>query len=89
KTIGDLKVGAQGDVILVDYKPFTPLSTGNLPWHIIFGFESSMVTATIVDGTVLMQNRKLLTLDEDAIIAEALTLAPDVWQRYTEIAEAL
>lgn len=84
--IGTLEVGAQADVILVDYQPFTPLTGGNLPWHILFGFEASMVTATIVAGSVLMKDRQLLTLDERAIMAEALALAPRVWESYTRFA---
>jgi hypothetical protein len=79
-------VGAQADVILVDYQPFTPLTGGNLPWHMLFGFEASMVTATIVAGRVLMQDRTLLTLDERSIMAEALALAPKVWDSYTRFA---
>ncbi|MFN8412330.1 MAG: NAD(P)-binding domain-containing protein [Anaerolineales bacterium] len=53
---------AAADLIFVDYHPFTPLTDGNLPWHIIFGFQQSMVTTTIVAGKVLMKDRKLLTL---------------------------
>ncbi len=85
--IGEIKVGAAADVILVDYHPYTPLTEGNLPWHILFGFESSMVTTTIVAGNVLMRERQLLTLDEAAIAREALALAPQVWERYTAFAE--
>ena len=55
----------------------------------MFGFESSMVTTTIVDGQVLMRDRQLLTLDEAAISAEALALAPAIWSRYTANAEAV
>ena len=84
--IGTLEVGAQADLVLVDYQPFTPLTAGNLPWHILFGFEASMVTATMVAGNLLMQDRQLLTLDERAIMAEALALAPRVWENYTRFA---
>jgi putative selenium metabolism protein SsnA len=82
--LGELKVGAAADIIFVDYHPFTPLTDGNLPWHILFGFESSMVTTTIVAGNVLMRDRHLLTLDETAIAEESLALAPSVWERYAE-----
>ena len=84
--LGELTVGARADGILVDYHPFTPLAAGNLPWHILFGFESSMVTATIVDGRVLMRDRQLLTLNEAEIAREALALAPGVWERYNRFA---
>ena len=33
-------------------------------------------------GQVLMQDRQLLTMDEEAITARARELAPEVWQRY-------
>jgi putative selenium metabolism protein SsnA len=86
QVIGRVAAGAAADVILVDYQPFTPLTAGNLPWHILFGFEASMVTTTIVDGVVLMRDRRLLTLDEGAIAAEARALAPDIWMRYNTFA---
>ncbi|HEX6303919.1 MAG TPA: putative aminohydrolase SsnA [Anaerolineales bacterium] len=81
-SIGVLAPGAYADIILVDYHPHTPLTAGNLPWHIVFGFHESMVTATIVAGKVLMQDRKILTLDEATISAHARELAPEVWKRY-------
>jgi cytosine/adenosine deaminase-related metal-dependent hydrolase len=80
--LGRLAVGAAADLIIVDYHPTTPLSAGNLPWHILFGFEASMVTTTIVAGRLLMHDRKLLTLDEAEIAARSRELAAGVWQRF-------
>jgi len=86
--IGEISVGARADLILVDYHPFTPLTAGNFPWHIIFGFQERMVTMTMVNGKFLMRERKLLHLDEGEIAAKALELAPEVWARYAEFAQA-
>jgi putative selenium metabolism protein SsnA len=86
RTIGALAVGAAADIILVDYQPYTPLTAGNLPWHIIFGFEPSMVTTTICDGRVLMRDRQLLTLDAAAIAREAMAVGAGVWARYAQLA---
>jgi putative selenium metabolism protein SsnA len=83
-TVGVLKPGAAADLIFVDYQPPTPLSPGNLPWHILFGFHESMVTTTLVAGKVLMKDRQLLTLDEKAISARAREIAAQVWRRYAE-----
>ncbi len=58
------------------------MTVGNLPWHIIFGFESSLVTATICAGRVLMRDRRLLFLDEAEITARSRELAAKVWQRF-------
>ena len=89
-TIGQLIPGAFADIIFVEYHPNTPLTAGNLPWHIIFGFQQSMVTTTIVAGKVLMKDRELLTLDEKEIGAKARAIAPKVWERYQkELAKVL
>ncbi len=82
--IGQIKPGAAADLIFVDYHPFTPLTDGNLPWHIIFGFQQSMVTSTMVDGKFLMKNRELITLDEAEIAARAREIAPRIWKKYEE-----
>ncbi|MBN1966961.1 MAG: putative aminohydrolase SsnA [Anaerolineae bacterium] len=82
RRIGVLESGAVADLILVYYQPFTPLTAGNLPWHIVFGFESSMVTSTMVNGRWLMRDRRVLTLDERAIAAAARAIAPRIWERY-------
>jgi putative selenium metabolism protein SsnA len=83
-SVGILKPGAAADLIFVDYHPPTPLSPGNLPWHILFGFHESMVTTTMVAGKVLMKDRQLLTLDENTIAARAREIAAQVWRRYAE-----
>lgn len=82
--VGTLKPGAAADLIFVDYHPITPLTTDNLPWHIIFGFRDSMVTTTVVAGEMLMRDRELLTLDEERIAARSRELAAETWERYRE-----
>ena len=82
--IGVLKPGAAADLIFVDYDPPTPLTSGNLPWHILFGFTDGMVTTTIVNGKILMQDKQLLTLDEKEIAAKSRELSVQVWKRYSE-----
>ncbi len=79
--LGALEPGAFADIIFVDYHPTTPMTVANLPWHILFGFESSMVTATICAGKVLMKDRRLLFLDEAEITARSRELAKKMWAR--------
>lgn len=83
--VGVIEPGAFADLILVDYHPTTPLTTDNLSGHIIFGFDESMVTTTIVNGEVLMRDRVLLTLDEEEITAKSRELAADFWKRYEDL----
>ncbi|MDI6768384.1 MAG: putative aminohydrolase SsnA [Anaerolineales bacterium] len=82
--LGVIAPGAAADLIFVDYHSPTPLSPENLPWHILFGFRDGMVTTTIVNGQILMEDRQLLTLDEAEIAARARELAPGVWERYDQ-----
>jgi putative selenium metabolism protein SsnA len=86
RPIGKLCPGAEADLVLVDYRPFTALTADNLPWHILFGFDAGVVTGTMVAGQWLMRDRKLLTLDEEAIVRKARERSATVWQRYAEIA---
>ncbi|MEO0562272.1 MAG: putative aminohydrolase SsnA [Chloroflexota bacterium] len=88
-TLGEIVVGAAADLVFVDYQPFTPMSGGNMPWHVLFGFEASMITTTIVGGDVLMRDRELLTVDEAEVAAAAMAHAPGVWERYMAYAEQI
>ncbi len=80
--LGVIAPGAFADLIFVDYHPATPMTVDNLPWHILFGFENSMVTTTICAGKVLMKDRQLLFLDEGEITARSCELAKKAWMRF-------
>jgi len=86
KPVGALAPGAFADIILLDYIPFTPLTDGNYPWQLVFGMDGSHVTHTIAGGQLLMKERQLLSLDEEAIAAKAMEQAKGVWQRVRDMA---
>jgi putative selenium metabolism protein SsnA len=81
RPVGEISPGAFADLVFLDYRPPTPLTPGNLPWHILFGVDGAHVTHTIAGGKVLMRDRQLTTLDETAIMAKARELAIGVWNR--------
>ena len=82
KPVGVLAPGAFADIILLDYYPPTPLHNDNLPWHILFGIGGGHVHSTICHGRVLMRDRALLTLDEEAITAHSRECARETWKRF-------
>ena len=82
-TLAQIAPGASADLVFLDYHPTTPLTPGNLPWHILFGVEASTITATVCAGQVLMRDRQLLTLDEEEITARSRELAAKTWERLT------
>ena len=79
--VGQLSVGAAADLVVLDYLPPTPLSSGNFPWHLIFGMDGQHVNSTMVAGRWLMRDRQLLTLDEARIHARARELSRALWQK--------
>ncbi|HZQ10331.1 MAG TPA: putative aminohydrolase SsnA [Anaerolineae bacterium] len=83
--LGVIAPGAYADIMLLDYLPFTDMTSGNFPWHVIFGIDGSNVTHTICGGQLLMRNRELLTLDEEAITAKAHELSREVWKRVQQM----
>jgi putative selenium metabolism protein SsnA len=79
--LGELTPGARADVVVLDYKPRTPMSEMNFGGHAIFGMEGSHVRHTVANGRILMRNRELVTLDETEIAARSRELAAALWQR--------
>jgi len=78
--IGSLEAGKRADVILVDLSAthltpiYNPLS------HLVYATKASDVSDTIVNGRVLMRNRRLLTLNEEAIKMKARAYQKQVSQ---------
>jgi 5-methylthioadenosine/S-adenosylhomocysteine deaminase len=46
--------------------------------HLVYATRGDDVRTTIVNGRVLMRDRKVLTLDERAVLADARRAADDV-----------
>lgn len=78
--LGILQKGAAADIIVTDYKPFTPMTKDNFTGHILFGMNGRNTLTTIIAGKILMKDRKFTILDEDKIIADALVQANKLWK---------
>lgn len=79
--LGILKAGAAADVIVMDYKPFTPFSADNIDGHMIFGMTGRQCETTMCNGRLLMQDRQLIGIDEEAINARTLEVSKKLWGR--------
>jgi 5-methylthioadenosine/S-adenosylhomocysteine deaminase len=71
KETGSLEAGKRADLIVVDLGAphLTPLY--NLYSQLVYATKASDVSDTIVEGRVLMRNRRLLSIDEEAAKAAA------------------
>ena len=78
-TLGRLAPGAAADVIVMDYKPFTPFSDANIDGHMLFGMTGRQCQTTICNGKLLMKNRELVGIDEEAVNARILEESKKLW----------
>lgn len=78
KQLGVLKEGAAADVIVVDYVPLTPMNADNCNSHILFGIQGRDTTTTVCNGKVLMKDRVLTGIDEEAALAHCREAAADL-----------
>nr|ABQ76070.1 probable chlorohydrolase [uncultured haloarchaeon] len=78
---GRIKEGAVADLIVVDLDSPHLTPTHNIISHLAYAARGSDVKHTVCDGTVLMQNREIQTIDVDAVVEAAETQAQSLIQR--------
>jgi 5-methylthioadenosine/S-adenosylhomocysteine deaminase len=78
KEIGSLAVGAKADLIVLDFDQPHLTPVYNPVSHLVYAVRGSDVLHSMVDGRWLMRERKILTLDEEAILAEVRDLARQI-----------
>ena len=70
--IGSVEVGKKADLILIDTNCANMVpNSSNLSSNIIYSANGSNVDTTICNGQILMENKKLTTLDEQDIYKKA------------------
>jgi len=76
--IGSLEVGKRADIITVSVGASRQTPLYDAVSHLVYVTRGDDVQNTIVNGRVLMRNRRVRTLDRPAVIAAANQLAPTV-----------
>ncbi len=80
-SIGELRVGARADVILVDVSGFHCQPVHDLASTLVYCVQPSDVRTSIVDGKVLMRDRVLTTIDRNALLTEFRARATSLTDR--------
>jgi 5-methylthioadenosine/S-adenosylhomocysteine deaminase len=78
RRIGSLEPGKRADVIVVNMSTARQTPMYDPVSHLVYATRGDDVQATVVNGKVLMRGRRVLTLDEGAILAEARMLSEKV-----------
>jgi 5-methylthioadenosine/S-adenosylhomocysteine deaminase len=79
--IGELLVGSRADVILVDVSGFHCQPMHDLAAALVYSVQPTDVRTTIVEGRVLMHDRRLLTIDRDSLLEELRERAREITDR--------
>ena len=78
---GRIAEGANADLAVVDTDALHLTPHHNLVSHLAYAARGSDVRHTVCDGTVLMENRELLTIDEERAKREAEEQAQALFDR--------
>jgi 5-methylthioadenosine/S-adenosylhomocysteine deaminase len=71
KEIGSLEKGKRADLVIVDLDDLNQTPSYNIYSDLVYATKAADVRTVIVEGRVIMRDRKLLTLNEETIKADA------------------
>lgn len=84
KTIGSLEVGKKADILVVDTQRIHLVPAMRIVSAWIHNGQPSDIESIMIDGQFVMRDRKILTVDEAAIIKEASAIGERVWTKVQE-----
>ncbi len=67
KEIGSIETGKRADLVLVDSSSLNQVPFYNIYSQLVYATKTSDVQTVIINGRIVMRDRRLLTLDEAAI----------------------
>src|SRR5690349_5933861 len=67
KEIGSLEVGKRADVLIIDRDTLNQIPVYNIYSDLVYATKAADVETVIINGRLLMRDRRLLTLDETAV----------------------
>jgi 5-methylthioadenosine/S-adenosylhomocysteine deaminase len=76
--IGSLEAGKRADLVVVSTSSARMTPIYDPVSHLVYAAHGEDVRTVMVNGRVLMRDRKMLTLDEPAVLAEARKLSASV-----------
>jgi putative selenium metabolism protein SsnA len=79
--LGTLEVGAPADLVVLAYRPPTPLDDSNLAAHLLFGMGAGAVRDVMVGGRWLIRQGRHQLVDEEELAARAREGAGRLWAR--------
>jgi cytosine/adenosine deaminase-related metal-dependent hydrolase len=81
--IGDNGFSGDGDnnLVILDYDSPTDINESNFLGHFVYGIDARHVESVISSGKLIVENKKLLTVAEDEILAFSREMGRKLWQK--------
>jgi 5-methylthioadenosine/S-adenosylhomocysteine deaminase len=79
--VGVLAPGKRADLILVDFAQPHLMPTGRLLPKLVYSARGGDVVTSIIGGQIVMEDRRVLTLDEGQVLEQATAATEDLIQR--------
>jgi hypothetical protein len=79
--LGSFQPGSAGDLLVLDYRPATPLNSATLCHHLLFGMSAAFVQSVMVDGHFVVRDRTVTNVDVRNLFRQTQRGALDLWQR--------
>jgi len=81
KEIGSLETGKKADVIVIDmHRPEWYPNYSEIQ-NLVYSASGDCVETVFIDGKLVMENRKVLTIDEDQVLTRCQELGEDILRR--------
>jgi 5-methylthioadenosine/S-adenosylhomocysteine deaminase len=71
KLIGSIELGKRADIVIVDFDDLNQTPYYNFYSHLVYATKANDVRTVVINGRIVMRDRVLLTLNENAIKKES------------------
>lgn len=82
--LGSLEAGKRADLVLIDLEQPHLVPLYDIYSHLVYAVDRGDVTTVIIDGRVVMEDRQLLTVDEQELFARVREMATEIGSRFGE-----
>ena len=79
--INNFEGDGDNNLVVLDYDSPTEVTKENFTGHFVFGLSANHIRDVISNGRLIVENRKLLTVNESQIFSEASKQARRLWKK--------
>jgi cytosine/adenosine deaminase-related metal-dependent hydrolase len=72
---------ADNNLVVLDYDSPTELTADNFLGHFVYGIDSRHVATVICQGRVIVEDRRVTTVDEAGVLAHAREMGKKLWDK--------